>query len=174
MELIERYQEELNTLKVKMLKAQQFAKELPLFRDMIINSKITGEENHIGFGKRYKNMYYDWGINRVNYGSSHTARINNYSRGVDLGHDKYLFCLYFNTIALYNSHEEHGLADLNSDKVFFYDCLNNTFYIEDKYIEEFLESANEWYLKAKNQEKIRKKEVKIKEMEERLKELKGE
>ena len=69
-------------------------------------------------------------------------------------------------------YENFGLEKIKDKvKVFFYDEINSTYYVEDEHIEEFLEEANKWYLKAKNKVDEYKKEQEIKELKEKLAEL---
>lgn len=166
------YEDELKSLKEKMEKAEIFANKIPLFKGKIIKEKLTGEEQYIEFGNRYKNMYLAWGINRSHYKSKSNCSITNYNGE----YDKYLFTVYINPLSLFGDdiYETFGLEKIQNEcKVFFYDNFNSKYYIEDEYIEEFLEKLNEWYINAKNKLDDYRREQKIKELEEQLDELKG-
>lgn len=168
--LRQEYIDELNKLEEKMIKAELFAKKFPAFENQIIRRKLT-DENWIEFGERYKKTPYPWGINRGRFNNESRRTINNFDKSID--YDVFLFKLYFNTLTLYDSHEKYGLEKLNTDIVYFYDSPNSTFYIEDEYIEEFLDNANEWYLKAVKSENKKSEELEIQKMEKKLQELKN-
>ena len=159
------YEQELVELRLKMEKAEKFAKKIPCFEEKIIQNKYTGEEEYIPFGERYKGIHLNWGINRCRFISGTNRTITNYNK---TPYSEYLFCMYFNTLTLYDSHNKHDLEKI-ADKVnvYFYDGLNSTFYVKDEYIEEFLDKASEWYKEA------REKEIKMRE-EKRIFELKKE
>ena len=157
----EEYVKELEELKVKMGKAEKFAKKIPVFEKLILERKLTGEEGFIDFGYWYKRTPYNWGIKRGFFKDGAHRTVTNMSKTNK--YSEYLFFLYFNTLSLYDSHESYGLEELEkSESVFFFDYLNSTFYIKDQHIEEFLEMANDWYLKAleSHKEEGRKKEIK--------------
>ena len=138
----EEYLKELEVLKKAMIRAEEFAEELPVFKDVIINRKL--DSNFVGrISDKYKSLYLSWGINRYFYKDD--KNITNYSGDANL----YLFNIYINTLSLYDSHEKYGLQDLDI-KCFFFDKTNTTFYIEEENIEEALEILNEWYLIARD------------------------
>lgn len=170
------YENELKQLTEKMIKAEKFAKKLPLFKDEILKKKYTGYENHIQFGLRYKNIFLAWGINRNHYAWDSVCTIANYEK--DDKYNKYLFNIYVNGYNLFgNSYDEldNSLNDIqNKCNIYFYDKYSNTFYIEDKYIEEFLEVLNEWYLQSEDFVKKYKKQEKIDELKKKLAELENE
>lgn len=162
--MIKQYEDELRELKQKMTKAEKFATKLPVFKEEIIERKITGEEDWIVFGSSYKDTPYGWNINRGNYKFGTSRYITNYSED---SYDVHLFNLYFNTVSLFDGYGSHGLSDIASKvPVYFFDTVNSTFYIEDEHIEKFLDLANDWYLKAyeTNRKATEKKRVaKLKE-----------
>ena len=169
--MIEIYKKELKELKERMEKAEKFANKIPIFKNIIIERKLTGEEDYIDFGRRYKDIYLAWGIKRCNYISRTNRTITNYDND---NYDVYVFDIYFNTLNLFGDgiYENFGLEKIKDKvKVFFYDEINSTYYVEDEHIEEFLEEANKWYLKAKNKVDEYKKEQEIKELKEKLAEL---
>lgn len=169
--MIEIYKKELKELKERMEKAEKFANKIPIFKDIIIEKKLTGEERYIDFGHRYKDIYLGWGINRCNYVSGTNRTITNYDND---NYDVYVFGIYFNSLDLFGDgiYENFGLEKIKDKvKVFFYDEINSTYYVEDEHIEEFLEEANKWYLEAKNKVDEYKKEQEIKELKEKLAEL---
>ena len=166
------YEDELKELKNKMEKAEKFSNKIPIFKDEIIKNKYTGEEQHISFDKRYKDIYLAGGINRNHYKSKSNCTVTNY-----IGeYDKYLFNIYINSLNLFGDgiYEDFDLEKIQYEcKVFFYDALNKEYYVEDENIEEFLEKLNEWYISAKSKVDNYKKEQRIKELEEQLEKLKG-
>ena len=170
------YEDELEQLKEKMVKAEKFAEKLPLFKDEILKNKYTGYENHIQFGSRYKNIFLAWGINRNHYVWDSACTISNY--GKDDKYNKYLFNIYVNDYNLFgNSYDEldNSLNDIqNKCNVYFYDKYNSTFYIEDKYIKEFLEVLDEWYLQERDKVKLYETHKKIEKLKMELAELEDE
>lgn len=174
--MIEIYKKELKELKERMEKAEKFAIKIPIFKDIIIEKKLTGEEGFINFGSRYKDIYLSWGIKRCNYISGTNRIITNYDNN---DYNVYVFSIYFNSLDLFGSgiYENFGLEKIKEKvKVFFYDKVNHTYYVEDEHIEEFLEEVNKWYLKAKKQVNKYRNEQEIKKLREKLAELenKGE
>ena len=159
----EEYEKELKDLTYKMEKAEAFAKELPLFSKEILYDKLQSDALWIKFGSKYKGVYFDWGINRVAYETGTIRTVTNY-RG-----DAYkasLFCIYVNTLSMYDSHEEFGLGEI-CDKVplFFYDKLNTTFYATDSQIEELLNALADWHSNAIEELKAHNKAAKIEKLE---------
>ena len=109
----EQYEEELETLKDKMLKAEKFAERVPCFSKEILSGKITGEEEWIKFGNYYKNLHCAWGINRGLYEQGTSRSLTNY-RGKN--YKEHLFNIYINTLTVYDSHEKYGLNEIK-DKI---------------------------------------------------------
>ena len=141
------YQEELENLRTKMEKAELFAQKLPVFSEVILDNKITGEEEWVNFGDRYKKIYFGWGIKRGFYRNGGARYVSNFPKDKEYNH--HLFNIYINCYSLFYCHEDFGLYDyLNNVNVFFADKLNSTFYIEDEHIEAFLEAVNIWYVDA--------------------------
>lgn len=174
--MIEIYKKELKELKERMEKAEKFANKIPIFKDIIIERKLTGEEGFIDFGNRYKDIYLAWGIERCNYISGTNRTITNYDND---DYNVYVFSIYFNSLDLFGSgiYENFGLEKIKEKvKVFFYDEVNSTYYVEDKHIEQFLEEVNKWYLETKKQVNKYRNEQEIKKLREKLAELenKGE
>ena len=172
--MIEIYKKELKELKERMEKAEKFANKLPIFKNIIIDKKLTGEEDYINFGGRYKDIYLAWGIKRCNYISGTNRTISNYDNE---NYNVYVFSIYFNSLDLFGDgiYNYFGLEKIRDKvKVFFYDEINSTYYVEDEHIEEFLEEVNKWYLEAKKQVKKYRKEQEIKKLKEKLAELEKE
>lgn len=174
--MIEIYKKELKELKERMEKAEKFANKIPIFKDIIIERKLTGEEGFIDFGNRYKDIYLAWGIERCNYISGTNRTITNYDND---DYNVYVFSIYFNSLDLFGSgiYENFGLEKIKEKvKVFFYDEVNSTYYVEDEHIEQFLEEVNKWYLETKKQVNKYRNEQEIKKLREKLAELenKGE
>lgn len=172
--MIEIYKKELKELKERMEKAEKFANKIPIFKNIIIERKLTGEEGYIDFGNRYKDIYLAWGIKRCNYISGANSTIINYDND---DYNVYVFNIYFNSANLFGSgiYEYFGLEKIKEKvKVFFYDELNHTYYVEDEHIEEFLEEVNKWYLEAKKQVNKYRNEQEIIKLKERISELEKE
>lgn len=169
--MIDIYKKELKELKERMEKAEKFANKVPVFKDKIIEKKLTGEENYIDFGSRYKDIYLAWGIKRCNYISGTNRTITNYDNN---DYNVYVFSIYFNSLDLFGDgiYNNFGLEKIRDKvKVFFYDEINSTYYVEDEHIEEFLEEVNKWYLEAKKQVTKYRNEQEIKKLKEKLAEL---
>lgn len=129
----------------KMEKAEVFADQLPLFRDVILSQKMTWYSEHTKFWNKYKNIYLSWWINRLHFTSWTPRNITN----LKAKYDVYLYEIYVNTYSLYDSNENHWLEELAKiELVYYFDISNSKFYITDEWIEIFLEALNEWYLKA--------------------------
>ena len=50
------YLVELKELKEKMIKAEAWAKKMPLFSENILEKKITGEENFLTYTKQFRDV----------------------------------------------------------------------------------------------------------------------
>lgn len=138
------YKDELRKLATKMNAAEHFAEKLPVFSVEILREKLTENIEWIKFGERYKTMPFPWGINRGLYSQESNRKITNYRKK----YHGYLFCLYINTLTLYDRHDKYGLPDIIKADYFFFDALNSTFYATDEQIGLLLESLHEWYLLA--------------------------
>jgi len=166
------YTKELEDLKEKMLKAEAFAKKLPIFADIILREKLTEDNNNMKFGYKYKDLHLAWGINRNIYASGSNIQPTNYKGKEFRGK---LFCIYINTLSIYDSHEKFGLNEVkDSTDVFHYDQSNSTFYVTDEQIEGLLETLVTWKKKAITELELFNKAAKIKELSEQLEKLKGE
>ncbi len=140
----EEYREELRLLKVKMEKAEEFAKKVPLFAEKILKEKITGEEAWHKYIDSYKRLTTYHGVFRGYFKTGTSRYITNLNE-----HDGYYWTLYINTLGEYNSHAKYGLNEVKDlVDVFFYDISNSTFYCTDEQIEPLLETLNEWKIKA--------------------------
>lgn len=150
--MIEEYKEELKKLKEKMILAENFSEKLPEFRDYIIRHKLTGNERPLYLGDKYKELYLAWGIRRHLYKAG-SNNITNYS--VTLDKDVYLYNLYINPLSMFDRHEFFGLEEvISKTEMFFFDNLNTTIYVEERQLIDVLEKLNDWYTKAKEQNKI--------------------
>ena len=168
--MIKQYEDELKTLKIKMVGAEKFAEKIPVFRQFILDNKLDGTEDSVKFASSYKRIYFHWGLNRGRFKSRTRRTITNYKGE----YDKYLFKVYINTLTLFDSYESFGLEKvLEKSTVFFFDDLNTTFYVEDEHIEGFLEALNDWYVGVIANLDQYKKEEEIRKLEEQLARLKG-
>lgn len=155
--MIQEYKDELKKLVIQMKAAERFANKLPIFKHVILNEKLYETKDWIKFGERYKTMPFPWGINRGLYDQEINRNITNYDKPSYRG---YLFCLYINTLYLYDRHEKYGIQDINAEYV-FYDSCNTTFYATDDQIELLLEKLHEWYIYALTQVKITNAKEKV-------------
>ncbi len=169
--MIKEYEQELAELKERMLKAEEFAKKLPIFRNKIIADKMVADCDWQSFGDYYKTLFVHNGINRGLYASD-TRYIINY----DVPKYKlFLFCIYINSVSLFDSFEEYGLSDVaNEVPIFFYDDINSTFYAEDHQIKDLLDALCKWEKRAINENKIKQLNAKILKFNDQLDSLKKE
>lgn len=147
----EEYKKELKDLEEKMIKAEEFAKKVPLFSEIILFEKLTGEEDFYEYADCYKNVLTFSGISRAHFCSGTRRTVSNFNKR----HDVFLWKIYINTLYEYNSQKEYGLNKIkNQTPVYFYDALNNKFYATDDQIEQLLEKLNEWKINAVKQHEI--------------------
>lgn len=166
--MIKQYLDELKTMKEKMEKAEKLANKLPLFKEKILENKITGEDYYVKLADRYKEISLAWGINRGFYESGTKKTMTNCREA----YSGYFFNVYINSLSLFNEHNNFGLSESMVDvDVFFFDTMNTTFYITDENISDFLEALNDWYIKARDNLKTYKKEQRKIKLKEELIEL---
>ena len=173
--MIERYKKELTELKDRMKKAESFAKKIPLFEEIILERKLTGDEEHIYFSDSYRGMPLRWGVRRALFKKGSNRIMTNYEFHTDQSHPEsiYLFYIYVNTVNLFDSHEKFGLSEITKRvDVFYFDKCNSGFYIKDNHIEPFLEALNEWYKKARKEVVDHRVRLEIEETERKLQKLK--
>jgi hypothetical protein len=169
--LREQYKKELKDLKEKMLKAESFAKKIPVFEDLIIENKYTEDRGSLDFGRQYKKIPLDWRIRRFSYKGDRAKYICNYKGECN----EHLFNIYINTVSLFDEHNKFNLYDYIKDEdVFFIDRLNTTFYVRDCQIGDFLEKINNWYVEAIEKLKEFQKDKKIKELKKELDKLEAQ
>ena len=160
--LLEENRKEITDLYNKMVKVEYFADTFPCFKEIILKRKMTWDEHMCNnFWDRYKWVYFSSDIRRIHYNSDQTQykwHITNFVWDYNCR----VFNIYVNTYTLYDSHEKYWLDELDKPWVFFFDKLNSTFYINDHYIETFLEEYIVWYENAKKSEaEARKEERKL-------------
>ena len=144
--------QELNEMRQKLEKTHAFAKKLPEFSEIILSKRFTGDENHICFGKKYKELWLSWGINRNHYKTDSRCTITNYDYEVSEVYDVHLFCIYINTQSLFDTSEKFGLKEATQDlDLFFFDKLNTNFYATDEQIIPLLDALDKWYIKAQSE-----------------------
>lgn len=167
----DKYEQELAELKKRMQKAEKFAERIPGLRNVILDKKLTGEEVWLDFGSRYKETPLRWGIKRGYYKLGTSRRITNFREE----HACYCFCIYINTLSLFDIHENFSLYEKTGKcKVFFIDKMNSTFYVEDEHIKDFLEALNLWYIEAKKELAGYRKNERIQELKDELHNLEEE
>ena len=160
------YKDELIDLKTKMIKAEKFAKKVPMFSEKILTEKITGEEHWLKCISYYKNLRTYDGVSRGFFESGTNRSISNIGKK----HSGYYWTLYINTLTEYGSHAKYGLGDIHKNiPVFFYDNLNSTFYCTDAQIETLLEALDVWIVKAKEQARLDSLDDLIRKAEDKLK-----
>ena len=73
------------------------------------------------------------------------------------------------TINLYGLCDRFGLFEsFENVNIFFVDTIESIFYIEDENIEDFLESLNKWYLRAKVLARRKESEDEIDRLQKKL------
>lgn len=162
------YKKELRELEERMEKAEKWAEKMPIFADVILRKKLSGERSSSSdYGQKYKSLYLGWNINRYFYEDA--KNMTNCKKEMK---PTFLWRIYINTLSVYNDHEKFGLEDVGAKDWFFYDELNTTFYVTDDQIEDLLESLNDWYLSARVKLEKMRKDERVKEIEAELQKLK--
>lgn len=164
------YEDELETLRIKMQKAEKFAEALPIFAERILEYKFTGDEDWLDFGNCYKKIPLGWGIKRGYYRNGSSRYLLNYPK--DAEYNLPLFNIYVNSYSLFDCNENFNLYESFKDvEIFFIDYMNSTFYITDENIFPFLEALNAWYNVAKDELLKLNKEKEIADLKKRLEKL---
>lgn len=167
------YQDELEQLRSRMEKAEQFARKLPVLAEKILSHKFTGEEDWINFGEYYKKIPLQWGITRGLFSNNSNRTITNYPKNKD--YSRQLFWIYINSISLFDVHNLFDLHDYLKDvDIFFNDGMNTTFYITDENIEAFLEALNTWYCDAMEKLKLHRLQKQEAELKKKLEETQNQ
>lgn len=167
--MIEQYKKELKDLETRMVKAEEFAKKLPVFADRILKNKYTGEEAHLCFGDFYKETPIKYGIYREYYNYPREMSDPAFENAKIIEFQGFLFKIYVSCRALFNMYENFGLYEkMGTVDIFYIDKMN--FYVTDENIEHFLETLNNWYVEALEKSREYSKQ---KRKEELLKELEG-
>ena len=144
--------QELNEMRKKLESTHAFAKKLPEFSKTILDKKLTGDERHTCFGKKQRGLWLSWGINRNHYKTDSRCTITNYDYEVSEAYDVHLFCIYINSISLFDTSEDFGLKEATQGlDLFFFDKLNTNFYATDEQIIPLLNALDEWYIKARSE-----------------------
>jgi hypothetical protein len=131
---------------MKKKKVEDFAKKLPIFKNIIIQQELTGEEKEVCFGRKYKEMPLEPGIYRVFFSSDNKGRcmVGNYGH-----YNLYCFQISINIPVLFGLKFKNAFLKLHENLkncvVYFEDTVNDVFYVEDEHIEDFLKSLRSWY-----------------------------
>jgi hypothetical protein len=139
------YKQEMMDLEQKMLDAQEFAEQFPVFADRILQYKFskdfTGEIHNL-----YKGLRFGWGIKRWFYREK--QNITNY-RG-DFS-PQYLWVIYINQVDIFgDDYKDTDIGEISRIiDVFFFDHLNTTFYATDNQIMPLLDALADWYAESK-------------------------
>ena len=178
------YEDELNELKERMIKAEEFSNRVPAFAEFIINRKYTGEENWIDFGHEINGVVFD---SRIHYGrfvgyasqqNEHTHyRPGNPRRIENLNedHDEFLFAIGINPYIGSDRLETYGIEKIQNEvDVFFFDEDFFLFYVEQEHLNEFVAAIDKWKKNAQIKYSELTKEQEIAKLESKIKELKGE
>jgi len=136
---------DIEEIKEHYTKVTEFAELLPIYSEVILNKKLTGD-NYCELANRYKQLYADWGIKWYIQTPANYPELTSKHKG--------FVTIYINCMALFGDDIYHmaykELHDtLPSIKVHFYDVLNSTFYFLPEEAEEGLEKLNNWYLRVK-------------------------
>lgn len=170
--MIEEYKKELEDLEKQMINAEKFAEKLPIFSSDILCGKLQSDANYIKLGSTYKTVYFGWGIKRGLYKTGTNRTVTNYKND---NYEEFLFNIYINTLSMYDSHENLGLDEIcKNTPVFFYDCLNSTFYATDDQIVDLLEALVTWYDNAIKQIGPLNKKKQIAELKAKLDKLESD
>ena len=163
------YEKELIALQTRMQKAEIFAKKVPVFANVILERKLTGEETEATYGERYKQIPLSWGIKRLKKECDwRTCELRKCG-------EKFLWRIYINLPSLFEISANFGLSTSISESCYVhFDWLNTTFFATDEQIGNLLEELNEWYMKARKEVSKLMKQRKIEELEKELNNLKKE
>jgi len=168
-ELIPQYQEELDTLKQKMLDSQDFAlrfSDNKVLHDTIIkyklNEKYTGSVN-VSYSS-VADLYH--GVCRWYMKAG--SKIFNSS--VIVKDNTYLWRIKISQYDLFGEDcVNTGLSSIKDEScVFHYDALNDYFYVTDNDVVELFKLLEDWYAKAKDVNNKARKDKQRKDLEDRL------
>ena len=178
------YEDELNELKERMIKAEEFANRVPAFAEIIIDRKYTGEENWIDFGYEINGVVFD---SRIHYGHfvSCLSQINENARyrpgnprrieNLDEDHDEFLFAIGINPYIGSDRLDTYGIENIQNEvDVFFFDEVFFLFYVKPEHLNDFVTAIDKWKKNAQIKHAELSKEQEIAQLEAKIKELKGE
>ena len=156
------YIDEMN----KMLKAEEFAERLPLFKDYILKNKIYDiKRNRLPLGEKVLDVYFGQMIYFYNLG----MELTNYKHNpIEIP----LIVFYINRYSMFGDDFYDNIdKDLNEsvkDLIYFYDSMNSKYYVTKENLEEFCSKLSIWYklALAKNKQFVaqKKKEKLLKEL----------
>lgn len=156
------YIDEMN----KMLKAEEFAERLPLFKDYILKNKIYDiKRNRLPLGEKVLDVYFGQMIYFYNLG----MELTNYKHNpIEIP----LIVFYINRYSMFGDDFYDNIdKDLNEsvkDLIYFYDSMNSEYYVTEESLEEFCSKLSIWYklALAKNKQFVaqKKKEKLLKEL----------
>jgi len=156
MELIAEYQEKLDKLKAKMLKAQAFAEKVPCLAKEIIKNIWTDEGTEEGYDiriTRYKDFYFAWPVLRRLFKGDpgdYGPTITNYDYAARPFQATHLWSIYVNYLSVFDIEATEDTIRPSLDAiheatpVFYYNKLNSEFYVTDEQLGAVLEALVEW------------------------------
>ena len=121
-EILKNKQKELKELKVQMQLSQDFANEIPILKDKIINNMFTGLKNE-NFGNRLSDLWLGHDVWRSRYSSmlDKYNKMTNYKRNEE--YDDYFFRIYVNQYTLFNENISYDDLDKLKQYCFYYDVF---------------------------------------------------
>ncbi len=155
------YIDELN----RMLKAEEFAKRLPLFKDFILRNKIDNKNMVAQLGEKVLDVYLGQAIRLYNYSETNSGTPTNYSgKPIEVP----LIVFYINRYSMFGDdfYDEitKELDESVKDLLYFYDSINSKYFVTKENLGEFCDKLSIWYnnaLKKNKQYSIEKKKIRL-------------
>ena len=164
------YIDELNALTSRMLEAEEFAERFPLFKNYILKNKITNTGRNVTqLGDKVLDVYIGQEIRLCNYSENFKGTPTNYNgKPISIP----LIVFYINRYSMFGDdfydNIDKELDASVDDLVYFYDSINNKYYVTEENLEEFCSKLSIWYklALAKNKQFVaqKKKEKLLKEL----------
>ena len=178
------YDRELSSLKEvenRIIETQNLIDRFPVLEQNLPkyinrNSLFYINENYQCFGDKLNGVYLGQDFYRNHY-SSKDEKSNKFSNANKLQYEGLYFKVYINTYSMFGDVSDilylfvqEKLKSLGVN-VYHIDSLNSTYYVSNELFNDFAEELKEWYIQTKKELDSYKKEIEIKELEDRLNKL---
>lgn len=164
----EQFKKEIEALKEEHEQIEKMIKRLPFLEKEILERRYRADDlGYMAITRRYKDFYFHWDVGRYFLGKDNqpTNREGEPMTG-------FVTRVYINSLTLFDLHNNFNIFNRVSGAEYV-DHSNCTFYIRDEKLHEFLESLNNWYVEAKKEAVVYKKEKAIREAEQALERAKA-